>query len=332
MRYVSTFAGVGGFDVAFDAAGMTCVGQVEIDKFATKVLDKHWPGVERHDDVRTAIEWADARGITGNVDIVCGGFPCQDLSVAGRRAGLTGERSGLFYDLLRFADHVGADALLLENVPGLLTSHQGRDFGVLLNALADSGFVDIEWSVLDAQHFGVPQRRRRIFILARRGGLAGGPPVFAESSGCKRHPGSGDAERAIPASEAGGSVSGAGVVSALTSTGVGTCGADDNQAQAGHLIPFVKAKRAQNDNDDETWETDRPSPTLNQFDSGDSRATTVLVGVGVRRLTPVETERLQGFPDGHTDVCSDTQRYKQMGNAVAVPVVRWIAEKIMERQ
>lgn len=169
MRFVSLFAGVGGFDLGLERAGLTCVGQVEIDKHARAVLDEHWPNVPKHDDVRTAKEWADERGLVGNVDVVCGGFPCQDLSVAGKRAGLVGERSGLFYDALNFARHVKAEIIILENVPGLLSSNQGRDFGTVLIELENAGYSNIEWRIFDSQFFGVPQRRRRVFIVASLG-------------------------------------------------------------------------------------------------------------------------------------------------------------------
>lgn len=169
MKFVSLFAGVGGFDLGLTRSGHECVGQVEIDKHARAVLDLQFPDVPKHNDVTTAIEWADEIGLTGNIDLVCGGFPCQDLSVAGKRAGLSGARSGLFYDALRFATHTKGKTILLENVPGLLSSNQGRDFGVLLTALAESGYSNIEWRVLDSQFFGVPQRRRRIFIIASVG-------------------------------------------------------------------------------------------------------------------------------------------------------------------
>ena len=169
MRFVSLFAGVGGFDLGLESAGHTCVGQVEIDKNAQKVLKKHWPDVPLHNDVTTAIDWADEIGLTGTVDIVVGGFPCQDVSVAGRRVGLAGERSGLFFDALAFTTHVKAKTLILENVPGLLSSNQGRDFGVVLTSLADAGYSNIEWRVLDSQFFGVPQRRRRVFVVASLG-------------------------------------------------------------------------------------------------------------------------------------------------------------------
>jgi DNA (cytosine-5)-methyltransferase 1 len=169
MKFVSLFAGVGGFDIGLTKAGHTCIGQVEIDKHARAILEKQFPHVAKHDDVTTAKEWADNVGITGNVDLVAGGFPCQDLSVAGKRAGLAGGRSGLFFDALAFATHAQAKTILLENVPGLLSSNSGRDFGVLLTCLADAGYSNIEWRVLDSQFFGVPQRRRRVFIVASVG-------------------------------------------------------------------------------------------------------------------------------------------------------------------
>ncbi len=169
MRFVSLFAGVGGFDLGLERSGHTCVGQVEIDKHAQSVLARHWPDVPKHDDVTTAIDWADEIGLTGNVDLVAGGFPCQDLSVAGKRAGLDGKRSGLFYDALAFAKAVKAKTILLENVPGLLSSNKGRDFGVLLTELADAGYSNIEWRILNSQFFGVAQRRRRVFIVASVG-------------------------------------------------------------------------------------------------------------------------------------------------------------------
>ena len=169
MRFVSLFAGVGGFDIGLERAGHTCIGQVEIDKHARSVLDKQFPHVPKHDDVQTAKEWADSVGLTGNIDLVAGGFPCQDLSVAGKRVGLDGRRSGLFFDALTFATHTKAKTILLENVPGLLSSNNGRDFGVLLTHLADAGYSNIEWRVLDSQFFGVPQRRRRVFIVASIG-------------------------------------------------------------------------------------------------------------------------------------------------------------------
>ena len=195
--YVSLFAGVGGFDLGLEAGGHECVGQVEIDKKCLAVLEKHWPDVPKHNDVVTAKEWANEQNLVGKVDIVCGGFPCQDVSVAGKRAGLAGARTGLFFDALSFATHVQAKTIILENVPGLLSSNNGRDFGVVLTSLADAGYSDIEWRVLDSQFFGVPQRRRRVFVIASTGG-GGFSEVLTEREGSRRyHPASGETRQDI---------------------------------------------------------------------------------------------------------------------------------------
>ena len=205
MRFVSLFAGVGGFDLGFEQAGMTCVGQVEIDKKCVEVLDKHWPTVPRHDDVVTAREWADEQGLVGNVDLVCGGFPCQDVSVAGKRAGLAGQRTGLFWDALAFASHVQAEWVVLENVPGLLSSNEGRDFGVVISALADAGYRHVEWRVLDSQFFGVPQRRRRVFVVASVREPSGSA-VFVESESLRGNTAASDPEGGETSSEVGSSI------------------------------------------------------------------------------------------------------------------------------
>ena len=186
MKFISLFAGVGGFDLGLERSGHTCVGQVEIDKHAMTVLKQQWPDVPKHDDVRTAKEWADAIGLIGNTDLVVGGFPCQDVSVAGRRAGLAGERSGLFYEALEFAVYVEAQTIILENVPGLLSSNEGRDFGVVISEMANAGYRHIEWRVLDSQFFGIPQRRRRVFIVGHTRDRSKSP-IFIESEGLPRN-------------------------------------------------------------------------------------------------------------------------------------------------
>lgn len=205
MRFVSLFAGVGGFDLGLERAGHECIAQVEIDKHCRSVLEKHWPDVPKHDDVRTAIEFANTIGLVGRTDLVCGGFPCQDVSVAGKRAGLAGERTGLFWDALAFATHVQAKWILLENVPGLLTSNQGRDFGTVALALGDAGFNYLEWRVLDSQFFGVPQRRRRVFIVASTT-TPNRRPVLAEFKGSEWDPAALRAQGEDPAGAATGGI------------------------------------------------------------------------------------------------------------------------------
>lgn len=218
MRFVSLFAGVGGFDLGFEQAGMTCVGQVEIDKHASSVLATHWPEVPRHDDVQTAKEWADREGLVGAVDLVCGGFPCQDVSVAGKRAGLAGQRTGLFWDALAFATHVKARWIVLENVAGLFSSNQGLDFPAVINALSDAGFSYVEWRLFDSQFYGVPQRRRRVYIV----GHIGDPnrfPLFVERESSGRDSSSGKQEGEAAAGTVEGSVGERSWVGAEATTG-----------------------------------------------------------------------------------------------------------------
>jgi DNA (cytosine-5)-methyltransferase 1 len=224
MRYLSTFSGVGGMDLGFDHAGMTCVGQVEIDTKARAILERHWPDVPKHDDITTAKEWASDIGLVGRVDVVCGGAPCQDLSVAGKRAGFAGERSVLVLDMVTLAAHVGARWIVYENVPGLLSSNGGRDLAALLYHLADSGFHYVEWRTLDSQHFGVAQRRRRVFLVAgtaqpRR------TPILFEREGSDRDSAAGESPRSDVAAAVGGGAASGRVVNALTANGLGVGGA-----------------------------------------------------------------------------------------------------------
>ena len=165
MNAVSLFAGVGGFDIAMQRNGITTVATVEIDKHARGVLQRHFPEAQHFEDVTnvTGQQLRDA-GFVPERGVITGGFPCQDLSVAGKRAGLAGGRSGLFWEIVRLADELKPQYLVLENVPGLLSSNAGRDFGTVLGALAELGY-GVAYSILDAQHFGVAQRRRRVFIV-----------------------------------------------------------------------------------------------------------------------------------------------------------------------
>jgi DNA (cytosine-5)-methyltransferase 1 len=184
-KVISLFTGVGGFDLGALASGCEVVGMVEIDKNCQKVLKHQFPDVPLHDDIRTAITWAKELDFIGKIDIVCGGFPCQDVSIAGKRAGIAGARSGLFWEALEFTKKVQAHTLILENVPGLLSSNDGRDFAVIISALANAGLNHIEWRVLDSQFFGVPQRRKRIFIVATSRNRSG-QPLLIERKGGKR--------------------------------------------------------------------------------------------------------------------------------------------------
>jgi DNA (cytosine-5)-methyltransferase 1 len=168
MKAVSLFAGVGGFDLALQRNGVEVVASVEIDKHARKILEKQFP---------TTTHLEDVCNVTGKQlfelgfeqsGIIVGEFPCQDLSVAGKRAGLSGKRSGLFYEVARILDETKAQNFILENVPGLLSSNKGADMGAVVGTLDELGY-SVAWRVLDAQYFGVPQRRKRVFIVGNLG-------------------------------------------------------------------------------------------------------------------------------------------------------------------
>lgn len=357
----SLFAGVGGFDLGFEAAGWKCRWQVERDERCRSVLARRWPEVDRHGDV------CDVKGERVEpVDCITYGFPCQDLSVAGRRAGLDGDRSNLFFQAVRIIkemrDGTGGrypTFAVAENVPGLLSADGGDAMGRCIDALADIGAVAIEWAVLDAQHFGVPQRRRRVFLVAVfDSGVADRGEVFPVRTGCGGH--------SAPGRETGSTASASvGIGIGEDSRVAGTLGTRNSGDDLDRSAAFVKARRAESV-DDETWEAGRPAPTLNAFDNGSESRATVLAmsdvsasvtakwakGSGgpagdecqnltvgtdaVRRLTPRECERLMGWPDDHTrwgadgTEIADSARYRMCGNGVAAPVAEWIARQLME--
>jgi len=364
--YGSLFSGVGGMDLGFDAY-MDCVFQVEWDKHASSILRRHWPHVPK---------WSDVRDVDGATlppcDVLTFGSPCQDLSAAGKRAGIDGDRSSMFFEAIRIMKEM-RDATksgptgpfprvaVWENVPGALTSNRGHDFRVVLDSLGDIGSQLTEWAVLDAQHFGVPQRRRRIFLVA-----IFDPAVAKRSAGevlpvCEgraRDFASGrkkgkDATGAV----AQGFGSGGEPIEAFTGTshaqygeGVGTLRANGGDLGGGSetLLTFTKSKPAQTVDDNEphisqpySFDTQFGSnanvftdlsPTLKATQAAPSVTTTY----AVRRLTPLECERLMGWPDDHTRWTddgreqADSHRYKQCGNGVATPVARWIAGHIKD--
>lgn len=166
----SLFAGIGGFDLGFERAGFRTTWACEIDQRAQAVLRLRFPDAKLHDDVCAV----GAHNLEP-VDVVTFGSPCQDLSVAGKRAGLAGERSGLFHEAVRVirelrAAHGKPDFAIWENVPGAFSSNAGRDFAAVIDALVNIGARDVAWRVLDSRFFGVAQRRRRVFLVADFGG------------------------------------------------------------------------------------------------------------------------------------------------------------------
>lgn len=295
LTLVELFAGIGGFSQAFHQHGVTTVAAVEIDPAARRVFNRNFPQAALFEDV-TKVTGDDLRavGFIPERGILTGGWPCQDISLAGRGAGLAGERSGLFSEVVRLLDELTPKWFVLENVPRLLSINGGRDMGTVVGALVERGY-GVSYRVLDASAFGVPQRRRRVFFVGCFGDAgAASAEVLFEPEGlrgdsakvCEKEPkaavgsvyrfdasGRGGAtvvgtlqtsQRGVPSTDeaAGGQlvvehthIDVAGrretrisdrrgsrsrrapdCVAALTAMGVGTCGPDDNQAQAGHLI------------------------------------------------------------------------------------------------
>jgi DNA (cytosine-5)-methyltransferase 1 len=186
---VSLFAGVGGFEIAMKNHNVKVVASVEIDKNCQSVLSRHFPESKIFSDV-TQVKGSDLieAGFEPSRGIITGGFPCQDLSVAGKRAGLAGERSGLFWHIARLVEETQTEYFVLENVPGLLSSNKGADFGLVIGTMAELGY-SVAWRVLDAQYFGVPQRRKRVFIVGRRTGNESDPAkVLFERDSVRRNP------------------------------------------------------------------------------------------------------------------------------------------------
>jgi DNA (cytosine-5)-methyltransferase 1 len=309
MNVLSLFSGVGGFDYGLENAGMKTIYQCEWDKHANTILERHWPQVPRWGDITTLTAKEILRHGTPP-DVVAWGSPCQDLSVAGKRAGLEGERSGLFHEGIRIINELRKETnneypriSIWENVAGALSSNRGADFGVIIDEMAKAGAMVIEWGLLDAQHFGIPQRRRRVFCIAifnsatatncpnpllpigeslprdTKKGKSKGKSVASETSagfGSGSFGGWTETDTAITLSardhKGGNTIVGS--LAARDYKGVGNQYVDEGKVI---VEPYVKSRRAQSVTDDETWVPGEVNPTLNSFDVGDTRATTAII-------------------------------------------------------
>jgi len=254
LTHASFFSGVGGLDLGLERAGWRTVSFSEIDPYANAVLAERWPGVPNLGDIVPLADWwrggqpaeragmgcgwgcsesGHGEGCSFRASLWSGGFPCQDLSVAGKRAGFAGERSSLAFAFLDLVARHRPPAVLLENVPGLLSSHAGRDFGALLGTLAELRY-GWAYRILDARHFGVPQRRRRVFIVAldtERGlGAERAAEVLSVGTRCDRHPATG---HTTGAGVAGGT--GDGTIGTFTA-GAHPGSYNGQDAYTGHLI------------------------------------------------------------------------------------------------
>ncbi len=290
MKVASFFSGIGGIDLGLENAGMNVAFQCEILDFGQNVLRRHWPNIPLKGDI-TKVKGTDIP----DVDVFAGGFPCQDLSLAnqGKRKGLEGERSGLFYKFAELVEEKKPRWVFIENVPGLLNSAKGADFAAVLSTLDELGY-GVAWRVLDAKFFGTPQRRRRTYIVASLGTLGAAEVLFERGTNPVANQQS-NRTRNFTASGDDGSLPEANIFS-IQHAGIG------RRASAG---PQGKGYR----NDGETY-------TLDSRGSSDAVCKTD-APFGVRAASGISS-RL----DGH--------RFRAAGNAVCVPVISWIGSRIVE--
>ncbi len=186
MKFLDLFAGIGGFRLGMESAGHECVGFCEIDKFARKSYKAihNTEGEREYHDI-TAVSDEEWRELRGTVDVICGGFPCQAFSIAGKRKGFLDETRGtLFFEIARAAEQIKPRTLFLENVKGLLSHDKGRTFGIILSTLDELGY-NVEWQLLNSKNFGVPQNRERVFIIGHLRGSSGREvfPITGENTG-----------------------------------------------------------------------------------------------------------------------------------------------------
>lgn len=306
MKVGSTFSGVGGFDLGLERAGMEIVWQAEIDQWCRKVLESHWPDIKIYNDVKEINDSAEP------VELLVGGFPCQDLSIAGRRAGLAGEKSSLFFEFARISRELRPKWFLLENVAGLLSSSDGRDFAIVLSEMAALGY-GISWRILDARFFGTAQRRRRVFIVGHLGKDGCKQAVRALGTGSE---GNVEASRSSWQNNQTRSKEGIEPARCITSS---------NERLAIDAENFVIANSLSGGDPKRGFRLDVEAAVGNHVIMDED--------VVVRRLTPLECERLMSWPDNWTlmdgDTSPDSRRYAACGNGVVSNVSEWIARRIM---
>ena len=446
MNYLSVCSGIEAATVAWHPLGWQAVAYSEIERFPSEVLAHHYPTTPNLGDMTNFKEW----NLGANVDLLVGGTPCQSFSVAGLRKGLDDPRGNLMLTYLAIADRFKPKWIVWENVPGVLSSNRGKDFGVFLGALGELGY-GFAYRVLDAQYFGVAQRRKRVFVVGYLGDWRPAAAVLFERHSLQGHPAPSREKRESVASYTPSSIGGysegvgtlrahGGDISSTLDTTFGTKQGLENQHVNSGCPMFVPAtydmKQHHNPQTSSTVQLTtkncsfvrgdtplvQPIPlnSMNCFRSPDADASTgcgigeageamftitkanshavaqpisfsgqmsnpqtdvdmtqtlqaknpmavavgtdlyngaitgdvavpmtnradgtgtgptVMQAMAVRRLTPVECERLQGFPDSYTDIKSkdkptpDGPRYKALGNSMAVPVMAWIGQRIRQ--
>ena len=309
MKHASFFSGVGGLDLGFERAGIHTVSVSEIDPYACTVLAERFPDAPNLGSI-TEVEANDIP----EADIWSGGFPCQDLSVAGKRAGFAGKRSSLAFTFLDLVEQRRPRWLVLENVPGLFSSNKGADFGRLLYEMEQLGY-GVSWRTLDARYFGVAQRRRRVFIVASLESDRAGE-VLLECEGCERHP--------SPRTQKGqGVASGAG-----HSTG----GNRDGEPAGRDSSPDSDRMRAL---DGMARRLDNqpilsfPSRFGSNANVTEGQAQSMAHSAGAPAVL-LDSQRGTQDEDALLPVGLDSHRYRCCGNGVVAPVAEWVGRRIVE--
>ena len=334
MRYGSVCSGIEAASVAWHPLGWEPAWFSEIEPFPCAVLNERFPNVPNYGDFTQMINPNHEVHRGPAIDVLVGGTPCQDFSVAGLRAGIGGERGGLTLDFLRLAQSLRPRWIVWENVPGVLSSDGGRALGAFVGGLAELGY-GFAWRVLDAQYVrvdgysgAVPQRRRRIFVVGHSSGDARrAAAVLLEPEGVRGNPAPRrEARKGVAAAAAG---------------GFEVCG-NERAAEVGvRTIAFTTRGRtgglSVEHQEEMAYALKNPGAGGRSNDRMIATANGNASGLAVRRLTPVECERLQGFPDNWTAIpwrgksvseCPDGPRYKVLGNSMACNVMRWIGRRI----
>jgi len=296
LRYLSVCSGIEAATVAWHGLGWQPVAFSEIEPFPSAVLAHHYPTVSNLGDMTKFQEWPDA-----DVDVLVGGPPCQSFSIAGLRKGLDDPRGSLMLTFGAIAKRYRPKWVVFENVPGLLSSNEGRDFGTFLGMLGELGY-GFAYRILDARFFGVAQRRRRVFVVGFFGNWRRAAAVLFERYSFQR------------SSEA--------VQGIRHAASARSDARTYSVPRIGSLVPDSVASCI----------------TRNTGSGGETQNPAYVLDAGkLRELTPVECERLQGFPDGYTDIpwrkkpeAPDGPRYKALGNSMAVPCMAWIGKRIAE--
>jgi DNA (cytosine-5)-methyltransferase 1 len=295
IRHASFFSGIGGFDLGFERVGIETVSMCEKKPFCRRVLSERWPNTPLFEDIKNvnAEEIPDA-------EIWTAGFPCQDLSLArmGPRDGLKGSQSGLFHNFATLVGKRSPEIVILENVHGLLTSHRGRDFAIVLKTLDELGY-GVAWRVFNSQYFGVPQSRKRVYVVAIHRDPVGAGEILFEPECRDRDLAPSGPDGKKPTS--------------LFQTILGNTRKGPLVKARAHCIYAESARHTGTD-----W-----SRNYVWYPNG-----------RVRRFVPVEIERIQGFPVGWTDIQNagkddpDSARYHAVGNSVTPSVAEWLGDRV----